>query len=489
MAKKSPVRSLSDSSLAELANLVVSAIGFSLHSIADNDYVTITMVEVNSYLSDAGATSDIYQDLLRVILASDYLEASMRFTCLQMLLNGGVNTLITDIFPFSYYEKILQVIAAQGAGLRILNLKGVWVKEEHMHYMMEIIKKCPHLTKLYIPYIANDELLECIAKSSSKLRLIDISGETDITENGVEYLSKGLSSAKLTVVDIGMPGEENICHSDVAMLLERCPNLETLGTYSFVGQALKFVYDNVDSNFKSKLKYLHDTHTDGEQLEIIVTTCPNLETLYLDTPKEGILSRLKYTKLRKLKIYKFQCDELLQLLENIGKNLSHLTVIKGRGTMELGKLARLCPSLIDLDFYMMDQLTYNIPIKFDSLHGLEMLNSPLSMVSLKHFICNNTSLRRLAVDSVIFGDEDLESIFVPYNFKFLEDIWFTSAPNLTVASIELLIDRCPELQSIGQISGWALTPDDLALVRGILKSGNSSLNFYLLVTRDTATVI
>lgn len=37
------------------------------------------------------------------------------------------------------------------------------------------------------------------------------------------------------------------------------------------------------------------------------------------------------------------------------------------------------------------------------------------------------------------------------------------------------MDRCPELQSIGQLSGWALTPDDLVLLRGMLKSGNSSL--------------
>lgn len=57
------------------------------------------------------------------------------------------------------------------------------------------------------------------------------------------------------------------------------------------------------------------------------------------------------------------------------------------------------------------------------------------------------------------------------------------------------MDRCPELQSIGQLSGWvnflvktlnfifefffltsqALTPDDLALLRGMLKSANSCL--------------
>lgn len=406
MAKKCPVRSLGDICLAELANLVVSSIGYSLHPDLDND-ITVTMVEVNSYLENCGATSDIYQDLLRIILASDYLEASIRFTCLQMLLNGSVQVLITEIFPYSYYEKILQVIAAQGSGLRTLNLKGVWVKEDHMHYMFEIIRKCPNLTKLCIPYIANDDLLDVVAKYSKKLRIVDVSGETDITEIGIESLCKGLSASRLTMVDIGMLGEENICHSDIAMLLENCPNLENLATYSFVGQALKFVHDNVDQNFKSRLKYLHDTKTDIETLEIIAKTCPNLESIYLDSPNHGILHKLDDTPLQKLKIYKFYCNELMDLLEHIGGSMVHLTAIRGHGVLELGRLARLAPGLVDLDCYMMDMLSYNIDLRFDCLQGLEILSSPISLISLKHFICRSTTLRRLAIDTIAFGDEDM----------------------------------------------------------------------------------
>lgn len=87
-------------------------------------------------------------------------------------------------------------------------------------------------------------------------------------------------------------------------------------------------------------------------------------------------------------------------------------------------------------------------------------------------------------------------MFVQHDFKVLEDIWFTLAPELTVQAVEvykymlfqfktfklkkhiffkLLMDSCPELQSVGQLTGWSLTPDDLALIRGLLKSGNSSI--------------
>lgn len=409
MSKKCNVRSLSDSSLGELANLIVSTLGYAKYAPDVDLDINIVMVDINQYLEMAGATSNIYQDLLRVILSSDYLDANMRFTCLQMLLNCGVSFLVTEVFPFSYYEKILQVIAAQGAGLRVLNLKGIWVKDEHMHYMFEIVKKCQYLTKLYIPYIANDDMLEVIANHCKRLQVLDISGETDITEIGIEFLSRGVCAERLTVIDVGMPGEENICYSDIALILEHCPNVETLSTYSFVGPALKFVHDNVDQNFKCKLKYLHDTASDEEIIRVIVKTCPNLESLYLDTPKLGCLQALATTYLRKLKIYKFSCHELVKLLENIGRNLAHLTMIKSSGDLDLNTLARMCPGLIDLDCYMLDGLVYvhSNHYRFSRLEGLEMLSSPMSNTALKALICNTTQLKRLAVDSVSFNDEDV----------------------------------------------------------------------------------
>ncbi|KAJ6647003.1 hypothetical protein Bhyg_02221 [Pseudolycoriella hygida] len=473
MMKKCQVRTLSECALTELANSVVNAIGFAMHTELDND-IAVTMVDLNSYLEESGATSDIYQDMLRVILSSDFLEANIRFTCLQMLLNGSVQCLVSEIFPYSYYEKILQVIAAQGSGLTALNLKGVWVKHEHMNYMYEIMKNCTHLTKLSIPYIATDELLKYIS-SCKYLKVLDISGDTDITEMGVEYLCLGAARDRLKIVDIGTLGEENICHTDIALLLTNLPNLENLVTYSFVGQSLLCISEQYNPHFKTKLKYLHDTRTNSKTMDAIVRMCPELESIYLDTPDSGVMHKLESLNLRKLKIYKFCCLELEQLLEKIGPNLNHLTVIKGRGTLDLGRLARSSNGLIDLDCYMMDHITYACDRKFQNLHGLEMLNSPFTNTSLKRFVCNTQSLKRLAIDSITFTDEDMECIFLEHYFNQLEDIWFTSAPNLTVNTVEVLMDRCPELQSIGQLSGWALTPDDLALLRGMLKSANSCL--------------
>lgn len=410
MGRKIPVRPLQDLALEEFAHTIVAAVGNEVRANNGIDLeldMALIIIEVNCYLDKVGATSIIYQDLLKVILHIETLEASIRFSCLQMLLNESVQHLSVEIFPYSYYEKILQIIAAQGHGLRMLDLSGVWVKVEHMHYLHDILKRLPNLVSLIVPYIATDELLCWIAKYNPKLRILNISGETDITESGVEALAFSLAKETLTVVDIGTLGEENIASEDVSMLIEHLPNLTTLKSYSFTGRSLRYIRENKNPSFKCNLRHVHDTQTSAVTMDAIRDTCPKLEDLYLDTPDRGILSKMSEMKLAKLKLYRFDCAELYPVLDKIGQKLIHVTLIKGRNTMEIGKLITSCPSLIDLDFYMMDMLSYSSDKCFNRLQGLEILSSPLQLWSLKYFICNTPTLKRLAIDSVTFTDEDM----------------------------------------------------------------------------------
>ncbi len=62
------------------------------------------------------------------------------------------------------------------------------------------------------------------------------------------------------------------------------------------------------------------------------------------------------------------------------------------------------------------------------------------------------------------------------DFTEIEDIWFTSAERLSIQTIEVMLQKLPNLASLGQLAGWNLRPDDLALLKAILKSGNSSLS-------------
>lgn len=62
-----------------------------------------------------------------------------------------------------------------------------------------------------------------------------------------------------------------------------------------------------------------------------------------------------------------------------------------------------------------------------------------------------------------------------YKFNNLEAIWFPIAPRLTCNTVELLMENLPKLQSLGNLSGWRFTPDDMMLMRAIIASTNLDL--------------
>lgn len=295
----------------------------------------------------------------------------------------------------------------QGCGLRHLNLKGIWIKEENMHLMFRIVENLPNLVKLVIPYIATDELLYHLNLHQRSLLHLDVSGDTDITDIGIEHLCTSDELCRtLTLLDIGTLGEENVCHEDVATLLTHIPNLKSLGCYSFVGRSLQHIVEHVDSSFTSKLQYLHDIDTKLSTMNAICKSCPNLNSIYLDSPEANVLHKLTSLRnLQKLKIYKFNCSEIYHVLKRIGGQLTHLTCMKGANVMDVGLLIHNCTSLTDLDFYMMDELTCLTDEPFQRLDSLEMLNCPMSASALKSLICNcHSTIRRLAVDVVPFTD-------------------------------------------------------------------------------------
>jgi hypothetical protein len=416
MSKKNKVIKLSELTLSTLASSIVSAVGycitaealetnFNLHELD----MSLVMVEINSYLDASGATNVVYQELLQTILCREHLQASIRFVCLQTLLNHHIKTLTTEIFPYPYYEKILQVIALQGGNIRYLNLKGVWIKEEMMSLMHHVVKSLPQLIKLVIPYIANDDVLLNIKRYQRNLLYLDISGETDITDIGIDYLCSSDLTKTLTVVDIGMLGEENIDHVDIASLLTHIPNLTSLGCYSFVGRSLQHIIDSINPLFVSKLQYLHDTGTMMSTMNAICKACPQLEHLYIDSPEPNAISRLTALRhLQRLKIYCFKCDEIVQVIKCIGSQFRHLTFMKGQGIMDAALLIRYCPNLIDLDLYMMHELTCSSEENFRQLQTLEILNSSMSSTTLRHLICNcHRTIRRLAVDNIPFTEAEI----------------------------------------------------------------------------------
>ncbi|XP_063537036.1 uncharacterized protein LOC134746553 [Cydia strobilella] len=476
MSPKCPVPPLQETTLSLVARQLIHALS---RVTADED-VAMLFAMVSSYYEQMGATSDIFQDLMNLILNSEYLDPSIRYYTMKLLLRENVKTLATGMFPCPYYRKVLELIVEQGHHLTTLNLKGVWVKEDHLTLMYHLIKNLTNLTVLHIPYIANDEVLKFIGEHNKQLKLLDVSGETDITEIGIDAMLSGNPelTRSLTVVNIGMYGEENIDHTDVALLIRRLPNLTNLGSYSFVGKSLYYIYNNdCPPDFKTKLQYIHDAQTNMRTMKAIVALCPNLETIYLEEPDSGVLALIKeFRDINKIKLNKFQCHELHQLLDKIGYKIVTLMLSGSLGSFNFTRIAETCRNLESLEFYQIQTATHEEEVPFTKLEHIEIVQGNLSSSCLKYLMCGSPKLKKIIIaDEIKLDDNDMSRMLRRYKFDNLEGIWFPNAPRLTRDTVELLMECCPKLQSLGQLSGWRFTPDDMMLMRAIIASTNIDL--------------
>lgn len=409
MSPKCEVPLLNEISLTVVAKQIVDA----LTTLEPDDDFSLVYVLISSYFQSLGATGDIYQDLLNLILNSEYLDPSARFLAMQLLLQENVKTLATGIFPVCFYDKILHTIIRQGTGLNALNLKGVWVKDEQLQILYDLIKSLRSLSVLNIPYMANDDVLKYIGRYCVELKMLDVSGETDITENGIHALCFGSTAIResLTVVNIGSFGEENICHTDVALLIAYLPNLINLGCYSFVGKAISHISKSKDfpANIKSKLQYLHDTGTDKETAGFIVKVCPMVETIYLEQPEEGVISYIeKFDKVTRVKLNKFPSHEFHQLIERIGHKLNSFMLSLGTGSLNFTHVAYKCLNLVIMECFKMDILTHEEEIKFEKLEHIEILHNDIRIPTFKYLMTCSAMLKKIVIaEEIKMTDADM----------------------------------------------------------------------------------
>ncbi|XP_017785416.1 PREDICTED: uncharacterized protein LOC108568696 [Nicrophorus vespilloides] len=432
---------------------------------------------VATYLLDA--THEVLQDLLKLILNVKNLDASTRFSCLQMILREDIQRLDTGLFPHSYYEKILEVIAASGRGLKHLNLKGIWLRD-YPESLRDLISKLSNLKVLVIPHMADDQVLEALIESCPQLSVLDISGECNFTADGL----RNVKSNRLKVLSVGMYGKRTVTDDDateyvrtIVQMLKNLPNLNVLKTYSHTGLALLEMYkENPDC--RTNLKYIHDTSTSIEVLEAVVKLCPELESVNLNSPKERVLSGLSSLKrLSSLKISEPDCSELMEYLEVAGRKIQVLKLSTTRGeSLDVSRLAVLAPDLLTLELYKSRLICMHPDNYFLSLQTLEVLYCDISTVVLRYLLQNSPFLKRVIIgDDIHMTDGDVFRICAECEFYALEELWFSRARSLTATSIELLMGHCPNLKVLGQVSGWDISSDDLDLLRTIITSANIDL--------------
>lgn len=469
MSPRNPVAFLRDLCLKIISNQLI-------YALSDDEGKHYEVVE--KYLSNA--TGEVLQDLLELILNSVNLDASIRFSCLELLLRSDVKKLNTGMFPQFYYEKILSVIREKGKRLEHLSLKGVWVRD-YPDELCEVIRNCEGLKSLIIPHMANDEVLRAIS-DLSKLTVLDICGEACFSVEGI----LAFKCESLRVLDLGFFGKMNICQEEnsgtevVSTILNNLPNLEYLKTYSFTGKALLY-FNELRPNRKTKLKYLHDTGTTMDVINCIVKVCPHLENIHLDTPEEGVVKQLsRLARIHTLKITRGKINEILALLRESGFRFQFLTLNSVKDSLlDLSDVCILAPELTRLECYKMNLSFSNSENYFMNLQNVELLYCDMMDSVVRYFLTNSPFLKRFLVGSIInMTDGDLFRICADSDLGCLEELWFSYARCLTSTSVELLMGHCPNLKVIGELGRWDVTQDDLDLLRIVTTLTNTNLVIY-----------
>jgi uncharacterized pyridoxamine 5'-phosphate oxidase family protein len=428
--------------------------------------------------------SNISQEIMQSILSTEELDAAIRFCALKLMFQGHIKSLVVGAFSQEYYMRILDVIGDHGAELQILDLRGVWVKGDEVKKLQCTLEKLPNLKELYIPHVASDDILATLGRDHGSLLVLDISGECGISREGIEMMCCGSSSvhpSRLQIINIGSPGEEDVTPSDVASLLRNLPDLKSLGGYSFVGKALlNFVSEDGKIVRETKLQYLHDTGTNADTFDAIVKLCPKLESVYLDRPADGVVGRLHLiSKLKHVKLNRFDCAQLDFLFANCGGALDTLELLLGKGVVDMSSIAWHCPQLKKLMCYKMEFLTHYDQVMFTSLTKLEILHSAITTSCVKYLLSSSPQIEEFSVgEDIDLTDADFADILGKTELLQLRELWFRSARDLSRITVEVLMVTCPNLKSVGVLSGWSLNPNDIQELLYEIRISNLDLTLW-----------
>ncbi len=171
-----------------------------------------------------------------------------------------------------HYENIARHLKSNCSTIEYLNVRGIWFREKSLAMFVEALRRMPKLQQLYVPYIADDHMVETVARKCAHLKVLDTSGCVEVTEDGLKAL-RGLSGS-LQVVNLGGQGGSDLEPEYIAMLINSLPKLVSLGGYPWTGEAVHILASKLGRTHPTKLKYLHERNLSAEVLQSLQLLCP-----------------------------------------------------------------------------------------------------------------------------------------------------------------------------------------------------------------------
>ncbi|XP_023322479.1 uncharacterized protein LOC111696921 isoform X2 [Eurytemora carolleeae] len=404
---------------------------------------------------------EVFQGPLRFDLLQFYLQGSniatkTRIGAFILLSSPGIQSLSFGHFTEIWYVCLARVLSTCAPGLIQLSLRWTWFCDKSLRIFIKSASQMINLRQLYVPYIATDELLATVGRNCGHLELLDLSGASGLSENcakslyrydvGGEYWRTDLCSS-LQYLYIGGPGGDRLEHRCVSQLLVNLPNLVSLGSYPRTAEALENAERSRGGRRNAplfKLQYIHQLNIQPQTLKTVIRCCPDLRTLFLDTPcsnwfQQNVNNPEENKKenddfclrLTRLKTNKVPASDLLSALRTVGEGtLRCLELVNCKGILDLSKISYLAQGLNSLEVYYSEHCVQLGPLNLQHLTKLVLYSTALSgsLGEELLFVCKQ--LVHVTLQSADTLDtQKLERIFAAGGLQYIQEFGVLQAPD------------------------------------------------------------
>jgi len=272
------------------------------------------------------------------------------------------------------------------------------------------------------------------------------------------------------------------------------PDLTTVGRCDKFGQVLEYMNEHQSVARQVGIRVCHSRDMSREQLQLLARTCPKLThvSLYVDEDMGDLLTPLtELMELEDLKLLacNFYADRVDVLLKQSGHQLTslHLEHIDELDMRALTCIAETCPSLEKLVFFSCDFVENfgppNCPSRvltnkpFRKLQVLVCISESAPNV-IEFLLVNADQLKRVQFGSTAwFNDATVANVLSKGALRNIEEIRILRSYELTIRSVDLLLETCPKLKVLSEMEGWeGIQPADLVALRQRVRRENLQLD-------------
>ena len=330
----------------------------------------------------------------------------------------------------------------------------------------QVLSYFPNLTNLIIPTITNSEILEIISASLPKLKALDISCSTNVTDFGLMSLIGTNSRCKQSLKSLFLEATSSTTDG-IFVLLANLPNLEVMES-SLLERALDLITDKVLNLRKVTIGRFW---RGNEILKHLPEVCPKLCQVILPNITQDQCVHLQrfnqMSQLLHVHIGQVKFEALVPLLTIFGHQLKTLTYSNFTETVHFARIIENCPQLECLGLNtgsivcplselpkMPSKLT-EVRLNVHAFIGKVVWSVLFSQCHDLIYIDMTPAQELTDANLLAILNTDQEALGQVKSF-IIRGRHRGGDVELTERSIEALTERCDKLRCLGDCSTWNL---------------------------------